>query len=70
MAFDEQTFREKLDHRVALRLFDAAFVACNRLPDDKRHEVFEEIARRMLRTMPFPARADEAAESVPAHSDA
>ena len=53
MAIDKQAFSEKLDYRVALRLFEAAFVVCNRLPGEKREAVFHEAARRMLLNMPF-----------------
>ena len=41
-----RSFAEQLDYRIAVRLFEFAFEACERLPDQDQHILLEEIAKR------------------------
>ena len=42
----KRSFAEQLDYRIAVRLFESAFEACERLPDQDQRILLEEIAKR------------------------
>ena len=42
----KRSFAEKLDYRIAVRLFESAFEACGRLPDQDQRILLGEIAKR------------------------
>jgi|HubBroStandDraft_4_1064222.scaffolds.fasta_scaffold2727900_1 hypothetical protein len=43
----KRSFAEKLDFRIAVRLFESAFEACERLPDQDQRILLDEIAKRV-----------------------
>lgn len=42
----KRSFAEQLDYRIAVRLFESAFDACQRLPDQDQRLLLWEIAKR------------------------
>ena len=42
----KRSFAEQLDYRIAVRLFELAFEACARLPDQDQRILLDEIAKR------------------------
>ena len=40
--------QNKLDYRIAVRLFESAFEACERLPDQDQRILLDEIAKRVV----------------------
>jgi hypothetical protein len=55
--------QKNLSYRIALRLFDSAFAACERLPDAEQQLLMREIGARVLRTIekfPIPTEAPAA----------
>lgn len=46
----KRSYAEMLDYRIALRLFEFAFEACERLHDDDQQLLLKEIAKRVSRT--------------------
>jgi THUMP domain-containing protein len=47
-----RSFREALEYRIAVRLFNSAFEACNRLSQSDRDALLKEIAKRVLDNLP------------------
>lgn len=47
--------QESLSYRMALRLFDSAFAACERLPYEEQEALIREIGTRLLQRMPKSA---------------
>lgn len=52
--------QESLSYRLALRLFDSAFAACERLPDAEQQSLIREIGARLLERMPESTLAADA----------
>jgi len=48
----KRDFSEELDYRIALRRFESAFEACQRLPDEDRESLLRDIARKILQQVP------------------
>ena len=48
----KRDFSEELDYRIALRRFESAFEACQRLPDEDRESLLRDIARQILEQLP------------------
>jgi hypothetical protein len=47
-----KSFREALEYKIAIRLFNSAFEACNRLSQSDRDVLLKEIAKRVLDNLP------------------
>jgi hypothetical protein len=60
----KRSFGEGVNDRVAARLFDCAFEACERLPDADQQLLLKEIAKRILRQMPNPPSEEQTAVKV------
>ncbi len=58
----KRSYAEMLDYRIALRLFESAFEACERLHDDDQQLLLKEIAKRVSRT--WVAQAGEQKEKA------
>jgi hypothetical protein len=52
MEDDNESFGQAAEHRMAIRLFDAAFGASKRLPYADQQALLKEIAKRILREIP------------------
>jgi hypothetical protein len=48
----KRSFREDLEYRIAVRLFESAFEACSRLPANDRDALLKDIAKRVLENLP------------------
>jgi hypothetical protein len=60
----EQANQQSLSYRVAIRLFDSAFAACERLPDAERQSLMREISAQLLQRMPKSPIPTEAPQPV------
>ena len=60
----KRSFGEGVNYRVAARLFDSAFEACERLPHADQQLLLKEIAKRILRQMPNPPSEEQRAVKV------
>ena len=60
----EHPNQESLSYRVAVRLFDSAFAACDRLPQAEQQLLVREIGVRLLQRMPNPDIAAAAPQPV------
>ena len=47
-----RSFDELLEYRIAIRRFESAFEACERLADEKRRLLLKEVATRVSQQMP------------------
>ena len=48
----ERSFSEALEYRTAVRHFECAFAACERLHHEDRVSLLKEIAKRLLQQLP------------------
>jgi hypothetical protein len=46
-----EDFKTKLDVRIARRLFESAFEACDRLPNGDREQLLKDIAKRIVESV-------------------
>ena len=60
----EQANQQSLSYRVAVRLFESAFAACERLPDAERQSLMREISAQLLQRIPKSASPTEAPQPV------
>jgi hemerythrin len=60
---DRRAFREAWEHRVAVRRFQSAFEAADRLPEADRQLLLEQVGEWLLQHIPnVPAQEQKAAE--------
>jgi hypothetical protein len=52
MADSKRSFKDALDYRIALRRFESAFEACERLVAEDRELLLRQIAERALGQLP------------------
>ena len=50
----KRSFKEALDYRIAVRRFESAFEACDRLVQEDRELLLRQIAERVLGSLPNP----------------
>jgi hypothetical protein len=50
----KRSFKETLDYRIAVRRFESAFEACDRLVQEDRELLLRQIAERALGSLPNP----------------
>lgn len=55
----EHNFTEVLGERIARRMFEFAFEACDRLPAAKKEQVLRDMADRILQRIPSVPTAEE-----------
>jgi len=48
----DRSFGRNIDYRIAVRMFESAFQACERLPDEDKQLLFREVAKRLLDQIP------------------
>jgi hypothetical protein len=55
MSGQKREFEETLAFRVAKRMFESSFAACEKLPEAEQQVLMREIAKRVLAKIPSPA---------------
>lgn len=60
----ERPHQESWSYRMAIRLFDSAFAACDHLPPEEQQSLVREIGARLLQRIPKPDVAAEASQPV------